>query len=41
MSYTEQGNPNETLVFGMPKSAKQTEVMMTFIEYLQCVKHRS
>lgn len=38
MSYTERGSPNETLFFGMPKGAKQTKVMMTFIEYLQCAK---
>lgn len=42
MSYAEQGNSNEILVFfGMSKGAKQIEIMMIFTEYLQYAKHCS
>lgn len=40
MSYAEQGNSNEILVFfGMSKGAKQIEIIFT--EYLQYAKHCS
>lgn len=42
MSYAEQGNSNEILVFfGMSKGAKQIEIMMIFTEYLQYAKRCS
>lgn len=41
-SYTECENHIEILIFfGLHKSAKEIEVMMTVNEYLQCAEHCS